>query len=78
MDAAHIFGAKHIGQISRNGRKSTAIEGENDHGRGIEVHQPDHPRIRTDLSRGPRNRHVEADADHKEDPVGPFAPQIVG
>ena len=68
---------KDIGQISRDGCKTTTIHGEYNHRRRIKIYQPDHGGIDTHLMRRIRNGAIENDAQREKDPVGIPAAEVI-
>ena len=73
MDAADVEGAEHICEISRDGRETAAIHGEDHHGRRVEADER-----RGATHGGPeRDGEVERGAQNEEDVVGGLAPDEV-
>ena len=70
MNPTDIAGAEYVCEVCRNRGKATAVHREYDHGRSVEIDQPDNGRIRAYPLCGERDRQIKHDAKHEENPVG--------
>ena len=62
MNSTDVAGAEYIGEVRRYGGKATTIHREYDHGRCVEINQPDNGRIRAYLLCRIRDRQIKNDA----------------
>ena len=77
MDTPDIFRPENVCQVCRDGGEAAAVHGKDDHGGGVEIHQPDHRGIDTDLLGGIRNGAIQQNTQRKEYPVGVAPPDVI-